>query len=95
MAGFLASEPRKSRRADLSWPYSTTAKSEIRVEELAARRLVDEEATHTAVSEAILGTLEDAKEDDVIVISFAGHGSPDGSLVLFDTDPTDLQGTAL
>ena len=65
------------------------------IEELAARRLVDEEATHTAVSEAILGTLEDAQEDDVIVISFAGHGSPDGSLVLFDTDPTDLQGTAL
>ena len=32
MAGFLASEPRKSRRADLSWPYSTTAKSEIRDE---------------------------------------------------------------
>ena len=31
MAGFLASEPRQSRRADLSWPYSTTAKSEIRV----------------------------------------------------------------
>ena len=30
MAGFLASEPVKSRRADVSWPYGTTAKSEIR-----------------------------------------------------------------
>ena len=30
VAGFLASEPRKSRRADLSWPYGTIAKSEIR-----------------------------------------------------------------
>ena len=30
MAGFLASEPRKSRRADLFWPYGTIAKSEIR-----------------------------------------------------------------
>ena len=29
VAGFLASEPRKSRRADLSWPYGTIAKSEI------------------------------------------------------------------
>ena len=53
------------------------------IEELAARLLVDEEATHTAVSEVILGTLEAAQENDVIVISFAGHGSPDGSLVLF------------
>lgn len=65
------------------------------IEELAARLLVNEQATHTAVSEAILGTLEAAQEDDVIVISFAGHGSPDGNLVLFDTDATDLSGTAL
>ncbi|WP_137390417.1 DEAD/DEAH box helicase [Rhodoligotrophos defluvii] len=62
---------------------------------LAARLLVDEGATYAAVSEAILGTLEVAQEEDVIVISFAGHGSPDGSLVLFDTDGTDLSGTAL
>ena len=31
MAGFFASEPWKSRRADVSWPYGTTAKSEILV----------------------------------------------------------------
>ena len=65
------------------------------IAELATRLLVDEEATHTAVSAAILGTLVAAQEDDEIVISFAGHGSPDGSLVLFDTDATDLPGTAL
>ncbi len=65
------------------------------IEELAARLLVDEQATYTAVSEVILGTLEAAQEDDVLIISFAGHGSPDGSLVLFDTDSTDLPGTAL
>ena len=65
------------------------------IEELAASLLVNEQATYTAVSEAILGTLEAAQEDDVIVISFAGHGSPDGSLVLFDTEATDLPGTAL
>lgn len=29
------------------------------------------------------------------MVSFAGHGSPDGSLVLFDTNPSDLSGTAL
>ena len=78
------------RDATVLWALFTDT-----IEELAARLLVDEEATHTAVSEAILGTLEAAQEDDVIVISFAGHGSPDGSLVLFDTDATDLPGTAL
>ena len=65
------------------------------IEGLAARRLVDEEATHREVSDAILGTLDGAHEDDVIVITFAGHGSPDGRLVLSDTDATDLPGTAL
>ena len=65
------------------------------IEGLAARRLVDEEATHSEVSDAILGTLEGAQEDDVIVVTFAGHGSPDGRLLLSDTDATDLPGTAL
>ena len=62
------------------------------IEGLAARRLVDEEATHSEVSDAILGTLESAPEGDVIVITFAGHGSPDGRLLLSDTDATDLSG---
>ena len=48
------------------------------IEGLAARRLVDEEATYSEVSDAILGTLEGAQEDDVIVFTFVGHGSPDG-----------------
>ena len=65
------------------------------IEGLAARRLVDEKATHSVVSDAILGTLESAQEDDVIVITFAGHGSPDGRLLLSDTDATDLPGTTL
>ena len=65
------------------------------IEGLAARRLVDEEATHSEVSDAIVGTLKGALEDDVIVITFAGHGSPDGRLLLSDTDATDLPGTAL
>ena len=61
----------------------------------AAQLLVDSDATHTAVSDAILGLLETAQDDDVIVLSFAGHGSPDGSLLLFNTDSTDLPGTTL
>lgn len=62
---------------------------------LAARLLVDERATYTEVSEAILGTLSSAQDNDVVVLTFAGHGSPDGNLVLFDTDPANLTGTGL
>jgi len=65
------------------------------VDGLAARLLVDETATHAEVSQALLGTLSAAHEDDVVVITFAGHGSPDGNLVLFDTNAADLAGTAL
>lgn len=65
------------------------------VEGLTARLLVDETATHAEVSQALLGTLLAADEDDVVVITFAGHGSPDGNLVLFDTNAADLVGTAL
>ena len=65
------------------------------IEGLAARLLVDEAATCVGVSDAILGILSTAEHDDVIIISFAGHGSPDGSLVLFDTDVANLSGTTL
>lgn len=65
------------------------------VPELASRVLVDEQATLPAVRDAVVGTLTGAGPDDVVVLSFAGHGSPDGSLVLYDTEPSDLAGTAL
>ncbi|WAL81597.1 DEAD/DEAH box helicase [Pandoraea sp. XJJ-1] len=65
------------------------------IEGLSGRLLVDEAATHAEVSGAMLGTLAAASVDDVVVIAFAGHGSPDGNLVLFDTNAGDLAGTAL
>jgi hypothetical protein len=78
------------RDATALWaPFTDT------IEYLAARLLVDERATAAEVCEAILGTLAGAQPDDVIVLSFAGHGSPDGNLVLFDTDPANLAGTGL
>jgi uncharacterized caspase-like protein len=64
------------------------------IDGLSARLLVDERATHAEASAAILGALDAAREDDVVIVGFAGHGSPDGSLVLFDTDAADLAGTA-
>uniref|UniRef100_Q07NP6 DEAD/DEAH box helicase domain protein n=1 Tax=Rhodopseudomonas palustris (strain BisA53) TaxID=316055 RepID=Q07NP6_RHOP5 len=62
---------------------------------LASRLLVDKQATLSEVRDAVVGTLNTADVDDIVVLSFAGHGSPDGSLVLYDTEPTDLAGTAL
>lgn len=63
--------------------------------DLSARLFVDKEATKVAVSEAILQTLDGADEGDVVIISFAGHGSPDGSLAFYDTRMDDLSGTTL
>ena len=61
---------------------------------LSARLLVDDMATREAVTRAILDTLSAADEGDEVILTFAGHGSPDGHLVLSDTDPTNTAGTA-
>ena len=55
-----------------------------------SRLHVDDQATLGQVRDAVVGTLEAADAEDIVVLSFAGHGSPDGSLVAFDTDPADL-----
>ncbi|KMO19680.1 DEAD/DEAH box helicase [Methylobacterium indicum] len=65
------------------------------VENLSAQLLVDETATHTDVAQSIQSALSAATEDDVVIISFAGHGSPDGNLILHDTVSSNLPGTAL
>ncbi|KGC90820.1 DEAD/DEAH box helicase family protein [Burkholderia pseudomallei] len=62
---------------------------------LSARLLIDEEATKQTVSQTILQTLANAEEDDVVIISFAGHGTPDGCLAFYDTQRTDLAATTL
>lgn len=62
---------------------------------LEARLLVDQTATTRDVSTAVFGILGDADQDDVVVISFAGHGTPDGNLVLHDTQRADLLNTTI
>ena len=63
---------------------------------LSARLLLDDKsATHAETSEAILGMFAHADHEGVVVVTIAGHGSPDGNLVSFDTDPANLSGTAL
>lgn len=63
--------------------------------DLSATLLIDHEATKDAVSQAILQTLTNAANDDVVIISFAGHGSPDGCLAFYDTQRADLAATTL
>lgn len=62
---------------------------------LSARLLIDEGATRDAASQAMTETLADAGDEDVVIISFAGHGSPDGCLAFYDTVRSDLTGTTL
>ena len=57
--------------------------------------MVNGNVTHADVSQAIRDALSPAQTNDVIVISFAGHGSPDDHMVLFDTDAANVSGTAL
>ncbi|MEJ0058173.1 MAG: DEAD/DEAH box helicase [Terricaulis sp.] len=64
-------------------------------QDLSARLLLDDDATCADVTTAMLDTLVPAGPDDTVVISFAGHGAPDGSLVLADTEISRLAETAL
>jgi len=58
--------------------------------------LTDKQATKEAVSIAILDFLKKAQKDDMVVIFFSGHGSPDPArpknnyFLCYDTDPTKL-----
>ena len=65
------------------------------IEELDCLLLLDEYANNTTVPKALLSTLVAAEADDVVIITFAGHGSRDGRLVLYDTRATDLTESSL
>jgi helicase len=62
---------------------------------MTGRLLTDWNASHATVKHAVLDLLSSAGSEDVVVISFAGHGSPDGRLVLYDTSVTALAETTL
>lgn len=65
------------------------------VPDLSSCLLVDKTATYDVVRRAVLDTLSTAGSDDVVVITFAGHGSPDGRLVLSNTLAAKLDATSL
>ena len=57
--------------------------------------LVDRDATHDAVVAALDALQTRSTPDDVVVISFSGHGSTTHELVTHDADPDNLRATSL
>jgi hypothetical protein len=60
-----------------------------------ARLLVDSEATLDAIRSNLDRTLAAATPDDVVVISFAGHGTEAHQIVAYDTDRDVIGATTL
>ena len=60
-----------------------------------ARLLTDDGATFAAVGLVLDETLDAADDDDVVLISFAGHGTPDHRLVVADTSATNIPNTTI
>ena len=57
--------------------------------------LLDETATLDAIRAALDEALGRATEDDVVVLTFAGHGTPGHQIVVFDTDRDSLGNSTL
>lgn len=57
--------------------------------------LVDEEATHASIEALLADTLDEAMEDDVVLLTFSGHGTHNHRLVAYDTSLADLAATTI
>jgi hypothetical protein len=57
--------------------------------------LVDRDATRDAVVTALVELQTRSTPEDVVVISFSGHGSTTHELVTHDADPDNLPSTSL
>lgn len=63
------------------------------IPDLNAQLITNEDATFERVSATLDDTLGVATEDDIVILSFAGHGTFDHRLVFNDTQAVDLPGT--
>ncbi len=63
--------------------------------DVSAKLLVDETATTAAVLTALDETLGAAGLEDVVVVSFSGHGTHDHRLVMHDTSRADVPATTI
>ncbi|MGB2863169.1 MAG: DEAD/DEAH box helicase [Sedimentisphaerales bacterium] len=60
-----------------------------------AELIVDEEASTKKLRRALSETLEQATPDDTVILSFAGHGTNDHRLVMYDTIKEELDDTTI
>lgn len=65
------------------------------IEGMDSKLVTDDDATLATVTGALDATLGAAGPDDVVLISFAGHGTPDHRLVVADTSANDIPGTTI
>lgn len=65
------------------------------VDALAVTELHDEHATHEAIMSALEDHLANAAEDDTVILSFSGHGTPGHQLVTHDTSINNQPGTTI
>ncbi len=63
--------------------------------DLQASLLIDDQATRAGVEALLAGTLDKAGEDDVVLLSFAGHGTRDHRLVVADTQYDSVPGSTI
>ena len=65
------------------------------VEGIAAKRLLDDEATTEAIRKSLDSALGEAAQNDTVIVFFAGHGTPGHQLVPFDADLNTVDQTTI
>ncbi|MDB5584494.1 MAG: box helicase domain protein [Bradyrhizobium sp.] len=65
------------------------------IDRMDAALVTDADASLAAVTAALAATLDAAAPEDVVIICFAGHGTPDHRLVMADTSVNDIPGTTI
>ncbi len=79
-----------ARDATALWALFTDSISEMK-----ADLLRNEEAVKERVLSTLTDALDKADSDDLVIVSFAGHGTHDHRLVLHDTEKSDLASTTI
>lgn len=65
------------------------------VEHINSTLLLDEKATTQAIRQKIAELEQEAKDDDVVILSFAGHGTDSHRFVCFDTSAENISSSTI
>lgn len=65
------------------------------IPKIQSQLIKDNDATRERIYRALDETLGTANSEDIVIFSFAGHGTHDHRLVLHDTDPDDLENSTI